>query len=409
MLLIVALVLAGTGVNAAPAFAADFSVLIFSKTAGFRHDAIPAGITAIQQLGTQNNFTVEATEDAAQFTDTNLARFRAVIWLSTTADVLDATQQAAFERYIRAGGGYVGVHAAADTEYDWPWYGNLVGAYFASHPAIQPVTVRIEDTAHPSNAGIPVNWNRTDELYNYRTNPRSQVHVLANLNEATYTGGTMNGDHPISWCRPYDGGRSWYTGLGHTQESYTEANFRTHLLGGIKYAAQNIGNCSVPAPVGTFSQVNLAKGVAETGEPMGLTVLPNRGVLHTARDGVIRYTDVNGNTKVALTLPVYSHDEEGMQSIKADPNFASNHWVYVYYAPPLSTPGGDAPSTGTAAQFAPFNGSNKLARLTVRDDNTIDPASLVTILDVPTSRGLCCHVGGDIDFDAAEQPVPVHR
>jgi cytochrome c len=401
MLLIVAFVLAGMGVNIAPAFAADFSVLIFSKTAGFRHDAIPAGITAIQQLGTQNNFTVEATEDAAQFTDTNLARFRAVIWLSTTADVLNATQQAAFERYIRAGGGFVGVHAASDTEYDWPWYGNLVGAYFAGHPAIQPVTVRIEDTAHPSNAGIPVNWNRTDELYNYRTNPRSQVHVLANLNEATYTGGTMNGDHPISWCRPYDGGRSWYTGLGHTQESYTEANFRTHLLGGIKYAAQNIGNCSVPATVGTFSRVTLAKGVAETGEPMGLTVLPNRGVLHTSRNGVIRYTDVNGNTKVALTLPVYSHDEEGLQSIKADPNFASNRWVYVYYAPPLSTPGGDAPSTGTAAQFAPFNGSNKLARLTVRDDNTIDPASLVTILDVPTSRGLCCHVGGDIDFDAA--------
>ncbi|WP_327001923.1 ThuA domain-containing protein [Dactylosporangium sp. NBC_01737] len=400
VLLCVAIVLAGAGFNIAPAFAADFSVLIFSKTAGFRHDAIPAGITAIQQLGTQNNFTVEATEDAAQFTDTNLARFKAVIWLSTTADVLDANQQAAFERYIRAGGGYVGVHAAADTEYDWPWYGNLVGAYFSSHPAIQPVTVRIEDTAHPSNAGIPANWNRTDELYNYRTNPRSQVHVLANLNEATYTGGTMNGDHPISWCRAYDGGRSWYTGLGHTQESYTEANFRTHLLGGIKYAAQNIGNCSVSA-AGTFSQVNLAKGVAETGEPMGLTVLPNRGVLHTARDGVIRYTDVNGNTKIAMTLQVYSHDEEGLQSIKADPNFATNHWVYVYYAPPLSTPGGDAPATGTAAQFAPFNGSNKLARFTVRDDNTIDPASQVTILDVPTSRGLCCHVGGDIDFDAA--------
>ncbi|MEV0130275.1 ThuA domain-containing protein [Dactylosporangium sp. NPDC050688] len=401
VLLCVALVLAGAGFNIAPAFAADFSVLIFSKTAGFRHDAIPAGIAAIQQLGAQNNFTVEATEDAGQFTDTNLARFKAVIWLSTTADVLDANQQAAFERYIRAGGGYVGVHAAADTEYDWPWYGNLVGAYFASHPAIQPVTVRIEDTAHPSNAGIPANWNRTDELYNYRTNPRSQVHVLANLNEATYSGGTMNGDHPISWCRPYDGGRSWYTGLGHTIESYSEANFRTHLLGGIRYAAQNLGNCTVPAAAGTFSQVNLAKGAAETGEPMGLTVLPNRGVLHTSRDGVVRYTDVNGNTKVAMTLPVYSHDEEGMQSIKADPNFASNKWVYIYYAPPLSTPGGDAPTTGTAAQFAPFNGVNKLGRFTVRDDYTIDPNSLVTILDVPTSRGMCCHVGGDIDFDAA--------
>jgi cytochrome c len=404
VLLCVAVVLAGVGINVAPAFAADFSVLVFSKTAGFRHDSIPAGIAAIQQLGTQNNFTVEATEDAAQFNDANLARFKAVIWLSTTADVLDANQQAAFERYIRAGGGYVGVHAAADTEYDWAWYGGLVGAYFSSHPAIQPVRVRIEDTTHPSTAGLPATWNRTDELYNYRTNPRATTHVLANLDETSYTGGTMNGDHPISWCRAYDGGRSWYTGLGHTIESYSEANFRTHLLGGIRYAAQGTGNCSVgtnPPPTGTFSQVTLAKTAAEVGEPMGLTVLPNRGVLHTSRDGVIRYTDVNGNTKVAATLSVYSHDEEGLQSIKADPNFASNHWVYVYYAPPLSTPGGDSPATGTAAQFAPFNGSNKLARFTVRDDNTIDPASEVTILDVPTSRGQCCHVGGDIDYDAA--------
>ncbi|WP_440089767.1 carbohydrate-binding protein [Streptosporangium sp. LJ11] len=150
-----------------------------------------------------------------------------------------------------------------------------------------------------------------------------------------------------------------------------------------------------------YTQVTLAKGAAETGEPMGLTVLPNRGVLHTSRDGTIRYTDVLGNTKVALTIPVYTHDEEGLQSIKADPNFASNRWVYVYYAPPLSTPGGDAPASGTAAQFAPFNGVNRLARYTVNADHTLNAASAVTILDVPTSRGMCCHVGGDIDFDAA--------
>jgi cytochrome c len=175
-LLCVALVLVGVGVNAAPAQAApDFTVLVFSKTVGFRHDSIPAGIAAIQQLATQNNFTVEATEDAAQFTDANLARFKAVIWLSTTADVLDATQQAAFERYIRAGNGYMGVHAAADTEYDWPWYGGLVGAYFASHPSIQPATIRLEDTTHPATAGLPVAWPRTDEWYNYRTNPRSSI------------------------------------------------------------------------------------------------------------------------------------------------------------------------------------------------------------------------------------------
>src|SRR6201991_237684 len=181
-LLCVALVAAAlVGIPATPALAADFSVLVFSKTAGFRHDSIPVGITAIQQLGAQNNFTVEATEDANAFTAANLARFQAVIFLSTTGDVLNAAQQTAFENYIRAGGGYAGVHAAADTEYDWPWYGNLVGAYFNSHPANQTATVKVEDPAHPSTAGLPARWSRLDELYNYRTNPRSTAHVLASL------------------------------------------------------------------------------------------------------------------------------------------------------------------------------------------------------------------------------------
>ncbi|MEJ3750838.1 ThuA domain-containing protein [Actinomycetes bacterium KLBMP 9797] len=401
--LCLATIVAAVGFTTVPASAAaDFNVLIFSKTAGFRHDSIPAGITAIQQLGAQNNFTVETTEDAAQFTAANLARFQAVVWLSTTGDVLNASQQAAFEAYVRSGGGYVGIHAASDTEYDWPWYGNLVGAYFASHPANQNATVRIEDTSHPSTAGLPTAWSRFDEWYNYRTNPRSQVHVLATLDESTYTGGSMGGDHPIAWCRGYDGGRSWYTGMGHTNESYSEANFRTHLLGGVRYAAQGTGNCSTsPPPQAGYRMVNLAKGVAEVGEPMGLTVLPNRGVLHTSRDGTIRYTDPAGNTKVALTIPVYTHDEEGLQSIKVDPNFATNRWVYVYYSPRLSTPSGDAPSTGTAAQFAPFNGVNRLSRFTVNADFTLSASSEVTVLEVPTSRGMCCHVGGDIDFDAA--------
>ncbi|UVS78824.1 ThuA domain-containing protein [Actinokineospora sp. UTMC 2448] len=382
-----------------PAHAApDFTVLVFSKTAGFRHDSIPAGISTIQQLGQQNNFTVETTEDAAQFTDTNLARFDAVVWLSTTGDVLNTSQQAAFERYIRAGGGYAGVHAASDTEYDWPWYGDLVGSYFASHPAPQQATIDVHDRQHASTAHLPAQWSRFDEWYNYRDNPRGRVHVLATLNESTYSGGTMGADHPIAWCHGFDGGRSWYTGGGHTRESFAEPLFRDHLLGGIRYAAQGTGGCGA-AP--RFTQVTLAKGVAETGEPMGMTVLPNRGVLHTSRDGTVRYTDVNGNTKVALTLPVYTHDEEGLQSIKADPGFATNRWVYLYYAPPLSTPPGDAPATGTPADFARFAGVNRLARFTVRADHTIDPASAVTVLEVPTSRGLCCHVGGDIDFDAA--------
>ncbi|MFC5001347.1 ThuA domain-containing protein [Dactylosporangium cerinum] len=267
-----ALVVAALGLTAAPAQAApDFTVLVFSKTAGFRHDSIAVGTQAIRDLGTANNFAVEATEDATQFTAANLARFKAVIWLSTTGDVLNATQQTAFENYIRAGGGYLGVHAAADTEYDWAWYGGLVGAYFASHPAIQTATVRVADATHPATAGLPAAWSRSDEWYNYRTNPRAQVHVLTTLDESTYSGGTMGADHPNTWCRAYDGGRSFYTGMGHTQASYAEAGFRSLLLGGIRYAAQGTGNCSVTTqPPSTDLALNhpvTASSVENAGTP----------------------------------------------------------------------------------------------------------------------------------------------
>ncbi|MFJ9012740.1 ThuA domain-containing protein [Streptomyces canus] len=211
-------------------------VLVFSKTAGFRHDSIPDGVAAVKQLGETGGFTVDATEDANAFTPKNLRRYDAVVFLSTTGDVLDPTQQRAFEGYIRQGGGYVGIHAAADTEYDWAFYGGLVGAYFQSHPAIQPATVVAEDRAHPSTSGLPPTWNRTDEWYNYRSNPRDRAHVLASLDESSYTGGTMNGDHPIAWCQDYQGGRAFYTGLGHTKESYADPAFLGHVLGGIRYA-----------------------------------------------------------------------------------------------------------------------------------------------------------------------------
>jgi cytochrome c len=223
-----------------------FKVLVFSKTAGFRHDSIPAGITAIRQLGLDNNFAVDATEDSAIFEDGSLAQYQAVIFLLTTGDILDANQQAAFERYIRGGRGYVGIHSASDTEYSWPWYGNLVGAYFKSHPAIQQATVNVEAHAHPATAPLPGAWVRADEWYNFQSNPRGRVHVLAALDETTYDpGADRMGDHPIAWCHNYEGGRAWYTGGGHTQASYSENLFLAHILGGIQWAAGNqAGDCA---------------------------------------------------------------------------------------------------------------------------------------------------------------------
>jgi type 1 glutamine amidotransferase len=231
-------VIAGTAATA-PANAADaaYDVLVFSKTAGFRHDSIAVGTQAIRDLGAANNFTVTATEEAAAFTTANLDRYEVVVFLNTTGDVLDPGQQAAFESYLGSGRGFVGVHSAADTEYDWPFYGRLVGAYFDNHPEIQGADVHVENRAHPATAHLPQTVRRTDEWYSYRTNPRSSARVLATLDESSYSGGTMGVDHPTSWCQPYAGGRSFYTGGGHTRESYAEPAFRAHLLGGLRYAA----------------------------------------------------------------------------------------------------------------------------------------------------------------------------
>ena len=219
----------------------NFRVLVFSGTAGFRHGSIHSGISLIQTLGALHGFSVTTTEDAETFKPEQLSEFAAVVWLNTTGDVLNETQQAAFEAYVRGGGGWVGVHAAADCEYDWPWYGGLIGgdAWFLAHPPIQTATVSVAHAGHPSTAGLPPVFSLRDEWYNFRSNPRSEVTVLLTVNEASYEAGpdAMGADHPIAWCHAYDGGRAWYTGLGHPDATYADERFQAHLLGGIQWAA----------------------------------------------------------------------------------------------------------------------------------------------------------------------------
>jgi cytochrome c len=211
-------------------------VLVFSKTTGFRHDSIPDGIAAVQQLGRDNQFGVDASEDATVFGESNLAQYKVIIFLNTTGDLFNDAQKSALQHYIQSGGGFVSIHSAGDTEHNWVWYGQLVGSFFQSHPAIQSASIQIQDSAHPSTSGLPQMWQRTDEWYNFVSNPRGSVHVLAKIDESTYSGGTMGTDHPIAWCQAFSGGRSWYTAGGHTKESYTEKLFVQHLLGGIQYA-----------------------------------------------------------------------------------------------------------------------------------------------------------------------------
>jgi cytochrome c len=379
-------------------------VLVFSETAAFRHGSIPTGRAAIQQLGQENGFLVDATEDSAQFTDANLARYDAVVWLSTTGDVLNDEQQAAFERYIQGGGGYVGIHSASDTEYDWPWYGGLVGAYFRNHPAQQTADLVVSDSAHPSTASLPTEWTRFDEWYNFQTNPRGNVHVLLTIDERSYSpgSGAMGSDHPMAWCHAYDGGRAWYTALGHTNQSFGEPLFRQHILGGIKWAAGMAGGDCGGTDWEHYDKVALDSNARfpseievapdgrvffiEMGERRQLSTPGNLKVI----DAATSTTSVVDSVDVFTGIATGNAQEDGLIGMALDPDFAENNWLYLYYAPadavrpcpPTDTEGGSC-------------GVNRLSRFTLTDEGLVDER---VVLEVTTQRMQCCHEGGSLEF-----------
>ncbi|NHF59438.1 PKD domain-containing protein [Flavobacteriaceae bacterium TP-CH-4] len=372
----------------------DPKVLVFSNTMGFKHASIPAAIAAIQKLGAENGFAVDTTKNAELFNDENLKQYSAVIFMSTTGNVLDHRQEAAFERYIQAGGGYVGIHAAADTEYDWGWYNKLAGAQFESHPSGTPeADFIIRDFGFVATKHFTDSvWHRTDELYNYKSiNP--DVNVLMTLDESTYEGGTNGDFHPIAWYHEFDGGRAFYTGAGHTEESYTEENFLKHLLGGIQYAIGDNkildyekATTQIPPDIDRFSKVTLVEG--EFFEPTEMAILPNNDVLISQRRGeIMLYKDDTKELKEIAVLDVYHktlntpgvNAEEGVMGLQKDPDYTNNHWIYVYYAP-------------TGEKWV-----NRLSRFKYQDGN-FDLASEQVILEVDSQREICCHTGGSIAF-----------
>lgn len=218
-----------------PAAAKKKRILVFSKTAGFHHSSIKVGVAAIQKLGLANKFEVDTTIDARKFTAGNLKQYAAVVFLNTTGDVLNNEQQIAFEQFIKGGGGYVGVHAATDTEYEWPWYGKLAGAYFINHPHQQVATLNVVNRTSIATKHLPEIWKRKDEWYNFKE-INKDIKVLITIDETSYEGGKNAPLHPMAWYHNFDGGRSFYTELGHVEESYTDPLYLQHLLGGIQYA-----------------------------------------------------------------------------------------------------------------------------------------------------------------------------
>lgn len=228
--------------SASVSFAMPPKILVFSKTTFYYHESIPDGIAAIQLLGSKIGFDIDTTTDASKFTDDNLKQYAAIIFLSTSdtsGALLNDAQQTALMHFIEAGKGYVGIHAAADAEYHWPWYNKLVGAYFKSHPKQQDAEIHVADSSFVATKKLPAEWKHFDEWYNYKETNWNDVHVLLTVDEKTYTGGEMGDYHPICWYHNYDGGRSFYIGLGHTKECYTDPVFLQILAGGIKYAISN--------------------------------------------------------------------------------------------------------------------------------------------------------------------------
>ena len=187
-------------------------VLIFSKTAGYHHASIAPGIEAIKKIGVENGFEVDTTTDSTYFTDKNLKQYTALIFLSTTGNLFDTFGKQALVKYIHHGGSFIGVHAATDCEYGWPWYGKLVGAYFDSHPAQQQATLTITDATHPSTKDLPATWSRFDEWYNFK-NMNPDVHVLMKIDESSYKGGKNGANHPMAWWQDFEGGRVFIQSL----------------------------------------------------------------------------------------------------------------------------------------------------------------------------------------------------
>ncbi|HEV7380297.1 MAG TPA: ThuA domain-containing protein [Dyadobacter sp.] len=373
------------------------NLLVFSKTAAFRHESIEAGKKALSKMGAEKGFTATFSENSDLFTEANLKKYNAIVFLNTTGDILNNDQQIAFERYIQAGGGYVGIHAATDTEYDWPWYGMMAGAYFLSHPSTPSnvqkgkFTVAMKD--HWATKGMPDQFERTDEFYSYK-NISPKINVLLTLDDKSFTGGANPDFHPISWFQDFDGGRSFYTGMGHTDETFTEPLFLNHLWAGIQYAAGGTNPKALDftksrPEENRFSKVVLAE---KLDEPMELSVLNDGRVLFIQRKGEVRlYNSKTKELKTIAKIPVSvkyvskegkeSMGEDGLLGLSKDPDFAKNNWIYLYYSDPKES-------------------KNVLARFDLKGDELVMDSKKV-MLDIPTQREECCHTGGSIAWDKA--------
>jgi len=366
----------------------DAKVLVFSKTKGWRHDSIPAGIAALQKMATDNAFTVVATEDAEVFTDAQLSSFNAIVFLNTTLDVLDDNQQVAMERFIQSGGGFVGIHAAADTEWEgnWIWYRRLVGAVFKSHPNepsnVQIARVDVKDANHLSTEKLPASFEIADEWYDYRDFYEFNK-VLLTVDEKTYRGGKHGDYHPITWYHDFDGGRSFYTGLGHTAETFSRPEFISLLLGGLKYAVGGKPKLDYTKAAPEPNRFIKKTIVDHLNEPVNLSFFTNGDALIAQRGGNILVVDYKtGEARDGGKIEVDPHGsiEFGLLGFAVDPNFDKNQNIYAAY--------NAAKADGSSVE--------RLSRFKWKDGK-LDNSSEQIFWEYHIDQN-CCHTGGDLQF-----------
>ncbi|MDU0354704.1 ThuA domain-containing protein [Paraglaciecola aquimarina] len=330
---------------------------------------------------------VTVSEDASLFNDTHLAEFSALVFLNTTGDILNEPQQVAMERYIQAGGGFVGIHAATDTEWggDWIWYRRLVGGVFASHPNVpsnvQTARVQVINKNHPATKDFPDNFTMADEWYDFKSLSDRRIDLMK-VDESTYHGGGHHGYHPIAWYHDFDGGRSFYTGIGHNADNFKNALYMDHLLGGIEYAiGDNVRDYAKSRPEpNRFVKQTLVSGLKE---PVSLDITPDgKSVIFVERKGQVNWVDtVSKEMREIGKIDVFSDKEFGLLTVALDPNFASNHHLYLMY--------NLAPTDGVLIQ--------RVSRFTLVDSQ-LSVNSEVMMLE-SKFEDTCCHTGGNMEFD----------
>lgn len=350
----------------------DIRVLVFTKSAIPRGGSV-TGVDVLINLGKKHDFLVDTTSTGETFKEKTLKQYNVIVFLNTEGDVLNDAQQLEFNRWIQAGGGFVGIHGAANTEREWPWYGELVGAYadVTSDPQVSEAVINVIDQTHISTKQLPSTWKHTDGWY-YHKDLQPGLTILLNTGE----------DRPLAWYREFDGGRSLYTGLGHTAESFADPEFQEFLWGAIQYAAGpgtpvNYNNAKVAPEENRFQKVVLDFNL---NEPMELVVLPGEDILFIERKGGIKlYKKAENKVRLVTTFPVFHDLEDGLLGLTLDPSFETNHWLYLYYSPP-----------GTKAE-------QRLSRFTFEGDS-LNYSSEKILLTVPTQRDQCCHSAGSIEF-----------